>query len=49
MRKPEKRVIRCQAFISREKLEEKAYEAGNGKILVQLYEDFKDGKISRKV
>ena len=30
------------------KLEEKAYEAGNGKIPVQLYEDFKDGKISEK-
>lgn len=29
-------------------LEEKAYEAGNGKIPVQLYGDFKDGKISEK-
>ena len=30
-------------------LEEKAYEAGNGKIPVQLYGDFKDGKIFRKI
>ena len=29
-------------------LEEKAYEAGDGKIPVQLYEDFKNGKISEK-
>lgn len=30
-------------------LEEKAYEAGNGKIPVQLYGDFKDGKNLRKI
>ena len=29
-------------------LEEKAYEAGKGKIPIQLYGDFKNGKISEK-